>query len=217
MHIVKDTIANMPADISCDAFCERVTDAIHATYVANGFDLQQLWSHPEQRTTASCIIYSKWRKEIWMIGDCQCLIDGKLFGDPKPQEEFYAQKRADYIQHALSNGHSIEDFQTHDAGRDQIVDAIIESCRYQNVLFSVFDGFPVSMQHVGVVSCANAQEIVLASDGYPFLMPTLQESEDRLAQLLHDDPLCISIYKASKGLMKGYRSFDDRSYIRFVP
>ena len=72
------------------------------------------------------------------------------------------------------------------------------------------------MPHVSIVSCQQAKEIVLASDGYPFLMPTLQESEERLADLLRDDPLCISIYKASKGLMQGNKSFDDRSYVRFT-
>ena len=216
MHIVKEVIAQMPADISCEDFCQQVTCRIHDTYLAHGFDIQQLKDHPEQRTTASCVVYSERRKEVWMIGDCQCLIDGVLHGDPKPQEEFYAEKRAAFIRQALSEGHAISEFQQHDAGRDLIVPAIIESCRYQNVLFSVFDGFPVSMPHVSIVSCQQAKEIVLASDGYPFLMPTLQESEERLADLLRDDPLCISIYKASKGLMQGNRSFDDRSYVRFT-
>lgn len=216
MLIVKDVIRTMPADIACEDFCQRVTRRIHDTYVAHGFDVAQLQAHPEQRTTASCIVYSRQRKEVWMVGDCQCLIDGVLHGDPKPQEEFYAAKRADFIRQALADRHSIDEFQTHDMGRDLIIPAIIESCRYQNILFSVFDGFPVSMAHVAIVHCPEARELVLASDGYPFLKPTLRESEEQLARLLRDDPLCISTYKASKGLMKGNRSFDDRSYIRFT-
>lgn len=58
-------------------------------------------------------------------------------------------------------------------------------------------------------------EIVLASDGYPFLRPTLQESEAALRKLLAQDPYCIRSFVATKGTMLGNRSFDDRAYVRF--
>lgn len=57
-------------------------------------------------------------------------------------------------------------------------------------------------------------ELVLASDGYPFLKPTLDESEAMLASQLGNDPLCMNTFKATKGLMAGNKSFDDRSYLR---
>jgi len=47
------------------------------------------------------------------------------------------------------------------------------------------------------------------------LAETLQESESLLAKHLTDDPLNIGQFKATKGLLKGNRSFDDRAYIRF--
>lgn len=56
---------------------------------------------------------------------------------------------------------------------------------------------------------------MLASDGYPKLMPTLNESEAELQRLLEEDPLCIYENIATKGLNEGQTSFDDRSYIRF--
>ena len=59
-------------------------------------------------------------------------------------------------------------------------------------------------------------EIVLASDGYPRLMPTLRESEKELECLLAEDPLCIGDNIATKGLKVGQKSFDDRSYIRLT-
>lgn len=216
MLIVSDYIARMPAATTCFAFCDGVTQSIRHTYLSAHFDLHLLRDHPEQRTTASCIVYSRQRQEIWMVGDCQCLVDGVLYGDPKPQEARYARRRAEYIRNALRQGRTVADFQQHDEGRDLILPDIIDSCRQQNVDYSVFDGFPVNLDHVQVIDCRAAHEIVLASDGYPFLHPTLAESEAALAHLLRHDPLCIDLYPAAKGLMRGNISFDDRSYIRFT-
>ena len=59
------------------------------------------------------------------------------------------------------------------------------------------------------------QGVILASDGYPFLGDSLQESEEALKKQLEDDPLCINSFKATKGLMRGNKSFDDRCYVKF--
>ena len=58
--------------------------------------------------------------------------------------------------------------------------------------------------------------IVLASDGYPFLKPTLSESEEALEEQRRRDPLNITTFKATKAFRRGMNSFDDRSYIRFT-
>ena len=55
----------------------------------------------------------------------------------------------------------------------------------------------------------------MATDGYPFLCPTLEASEAELARQLADDPLNIGHFQATKACMKGNLSFDDRAYIRF--
>ena len=58
-------------------------------------------------------------------------------------------------------------------------------------------------------------EIILASDGYPLLRPTLQQSEQDLDRLLKEDPQCCRLYESTKGLKPGNKSFDDRTYVRF--
>ena len=74
----------------------------------------------------------------------------------------------------------------------------------------------VPINKVKVIDVADGgQDIVLASDGYPFLKNTLEKSEKALSEQLHNDPLCIRYFKATKGLMNGNKSFDDRAYIRF--
>ena len=91
-----------------------------------------------------------------------------------------------------------------------------EAMRRQNIDYAVIDGFPIPQQHVRKLTLDfRPWEIVLASDGYPFLCPTLQESEERLAHQLTNDPMNILDFKATKGLQPGNLSFDDRAYIRF--
>jgi len=88
--------------------------------------------------------------------------------------------------------------------------------RGQNINYSVIDGFPIPRQHVRVITLDfRPWELVLATDGYPFLCPTLQESEERLAWQKANDPLNIGQFKATKAFMQGNVSFDDRTYIRF--
>ena len=59
-------------------------------------------------------------------------------------------------------------------------------------------------------------EIVLASDGYPRLFPTLAESEQWLDDQRRRDPLNIGDFQATKAFHPDFNSFDDRSYIRFL-
>lgn len=63
---------------------------------------------------------------------------------------------------------------------------------------------------------ALGDDIVLASDGYPFLEPTLDQSERALAELKASDPHLISRFPTTKGFEPGLDSFDDRAYLRFA-
>lgn len=212
MLLVGECIKNLSAEASCEEFCQAITNIISSIYVKNHISTQLIAEHPEERLTCSAIIYSSSRHEIWMIGDCQCLVDGVLYDNPKPQEEKNAEKRIAYIQE-----HNIreEDILEHDEGRDHIINDIINSMHYQNKTFSVIDGTPVYMEGVKHINVSNAHEIVLASDGYPFLHSTLKESEAALHKILSEDPCCLHLYKATKAKMKGQKSFDDRAYLRF--
>jgi hypothetical protein len=214
MLLISDFIKKMKAEITCSEFCEQVTALIQNVYTEKKADIERLKTHPTERLTASAIIYSRYQNEIWMIGDCQCMTDGVLHTNTKPQEEEIASKRSVFITKALKNGKQTADFQTVDEGRNVILPELISSCSQQNLTFAVIDGFKIPLEKVKILRAGT--ENVLASDGYPILKNTLQESENLLHQQLHDDPLCIHQFKATKGLMKGNVSFDDRAYIRFT-
>lgn len=215
MELIHDMITEMPSQITCEGFCRVITEGLQEFYDYKGIDIQHLKDHSTERLTASCIVYSAFHQEIWMIGDCQCLVDGVFYDNPKPTEEVNAKKRSAFIKDALANGKTTEDFQTKDEGRLLILPDIITGCQKQNVTYAVFDGFPVYKDGVRMIPCKDSKEIVLASDGYPFLKNTLAESEQALKDLLTNDPLCIEKFFATKGVMKGNVSFDDRTYIRF--
>ena len=216
----------LKADASVDDFCQGVTAYIYnKVYEKLGVE-ERLKEHPEERLTASAILYSRTRNEVWMVGDCQATIDGKLYENGKPYEEKIARKRVELIEQGLSPAEA----------RKQIEPLLIEAMLSgQNKTYTVIDGFPIYQEGVKVValkmkpasSCietyfqehskpvSSLNEVVLASDGYPFLKPTLSASEASLAEQIANDPQNIHSFIATKGIVEGNKSFDDRTYIRF--
>ena len=226
----------LKADASVDDFCQGVTAYIYnKVYEKLGVE-ERLKEHPEERLTAAAILYSRTRNEVWMVGDCQAIIAGKLYENGKPYEEKIARKRVELIEQGLSPAEA----------RKQIEPLLIEAMLSgQNQTYTVIDGFPIYREGVKVVSVSDSSsvqdsvpasdsvpcsdsasasdtipssssEIVLASDGYPFLKPTLAASEAALAEQIANDPQNIHSFIATKGIVEGNKSFDDRTYIRFV-
>ena len=232
----------LKTDASVDEFCQGVTAYIYnKVYEKLGVE-ERLKEHPEERLTASAILYSRTRNEVWMVGDCQAIIDGKLYENGKPYEEKIARKRVELIAQGLSPAEA----------RKQIEPLLIEAMLSgQNQTYTVIDGFPIYREGVKVVSVSDScsvqdsvsssdscsvqdpvscsgsasasdtipsssSEIVLASDGYPFLKPSLAASEAALAKQIANDPQNIHSFIATKGIVEGNKSFDDRTYIRFV-
>lgn len=226
----------LKADASVDDFCQGVTTYIYnKVYEKLGVE-ERLKEHPEERLTASAILYSRTRNEVWMVGDCQAIIDGKLYENGKPYEQEIARKRVELIEQGLSPAEA----------RKQIEPLLIKAMLSgQNQTYTVIDGFPIYREGVKVVSVSDScsvqdsvpasdsvpcsdsvsasgtipsssSEIVLASDGYPFLKPTLAASEAALAEQIANDPQNIRSFIATKGIVEGNKSFDDRTYIRFV-
>jgi glycerophosphoryl diester phosphodiesterase len=145
------------------------------------------------------------------------LTSNLYYDNPKPDEAKLAAMRAEEACRQLSDGKTIDDLCRNDTARPVIIPRMIETMRNQNITYSVVDGFPIPRQHVLVIPLDfNPWEIVLASDGYPFLYPTLEESEKALQHQRQYDPLNIGPhFQATKAFHPDNNSFDDRSYIRF--
>ncbi len=211
MKLIASYIGKMKKDCSCHEFCLGVSHYLFKHYKKSEVD--RLIEHPEERLTASVIIYSRLRREIWMVGDCQCLVNGTFYDNPKPYEQELAEQRAQIIK---TSEKSHADFLREDTARQQIIPHMLQTMKNQNITYAVVDGFRIPEDKVRIITLDfTPWEIVLASDGYPFLCPTLEESEAKLAKQKETDPLNIGEFKATKAFMEGNNSFDDRSYIRF--
>lgn len=202
MTIIADYIKAMLADTTCDDFCtgitRRIADEYERTHLTN-----RMAVHPEERLCASAVIYSNLRHEVWMIGDCQTIIDGTFHDNAKPYEQHIARQRADLICSGMTPAdarHAIE---------PQLIKAMLEG---QNRQYAVIDGTPIYMPGVKIIHAEHC--VVLASDGYPTLHSTLAESEAALAHQTEHDPQNIHDFIATKGIVSGNCSFDDRTYIR---
>ena len=215
------------ADASVDDFCQGVTEYIYnKVYLPLGA-AERLAQHPEERLTGSAILYSRARREVWMVGDCQAIICGKLYENGKPYEQEIAEKRASLIKEGMNPAEARKQIEP------LLVKAMLDG---QNKSYTVIDGFQIYREGVRVVPLKMKQasndietyleerskpisspyEVVLASDGYPFLKPTLAESEEALAEQIANDPQNINTFIATKGIVEGNKSFDDRTYVRFT-
>ena len=214
METVCRCVASLPHDTDVAGFCRAATQAVRDEYARRNVDISYLAANPSERATASAVVYSAARGEVWLVGDCQCLADSVFYDNPKPAEATLAAIRSEAVRHALDNGRTVDDIMADDPGRRVIMPQLKAACAGQNTEYVVIDGFDIPINLVKVVDVSVCNEIVLASDGYPKLMPTLGQSEEQLETLLRLDPLCINLYKGTKGIRHGASSFDDRSYVR---
>lgn len=222
MLLVSRYIRRMPKTTTCQQFMKGVTAYIRKHYKKSM--LPRLAEHPEDRLTASVVVFSRLQREIWMIGDCQCMImdvdravaEGQYFDNPKPAETELAQMRAEEAHRQLEAGKTVEELLRDDTARPVIIPHMIETMHNQNITYSVVDGFTIPPQHIRTITLDfRPWELILASDGYPFLCSTLEESEEALRHQRECDPLNIGPhFQATKGFHPDFNSFDDRSYIR---
>lgn len=215
MQLVSRYIRRMPKTTSCEEFLRGVTAYVRKHYRRSM--LTRLAEHPEDRLTCSAVIYSRVQREVWMVGDCQCIIGDQYYDNPKPAEAELAAMRAVEVRRQLAQGKTQEELLSDDTARPLIIPHMLETMQQQNRSYAVIDGFHIPRQHVVTVTLDfQPWEVVMATDGYPFLHATLAESEQHLMEQRKKDPLNIGPdFQATKAFKTGFNSFDDRAYIRF--
>jgi glycerophosphoryl diester phosphodiesterase len=174
-----------------------------------------------ERCAACVLLYSRHHHQVWSVGDSQALVDGQLYCRSKASDDLLANVRAFFLETELLLGKTIEELQENDTGRAFITPLLKRDRLFQNNPAHpeyeswVMDGFLDPALGVVVTDIQELTEyLVLASDGYPEVFSTLDETEKRLAEILARDPLLFREFKSTKGFQKGQISFDDRSYLR---
>lgn len=224
METVREFIRKAAPTLDLPSFCHQATEMLREQYY-HYYDadiMDYMADHPEDRFCCSSIVYSRHHDEVWLIGDCHGIIRSHdkdtYMSNSKPQEAILARKRSDYLQKTMAEGMTIDEIRHHDPGRDIIIPEMRQEMNQgQNRWYSVIDGFPIPTSNIKVYdNISDATELILASDGYPCLCPTLTETEAYLMDCLDNDPLMIYRHPATKGWMHGTDSFDDRTYLRIA-
>ncbi|GCE04713.1 protein phosphatase 2C domain-containing protein [Dictyobacter aurantiacus] len=212
----------IPADATARQTVDILTAAIQALYKQHEVT-EIVQSEGVQRAIAAFIAVSFARKEIWLVGDCQCMIDQQLIQNTKEIDNVTANARSLFLAAEIAQGKTVDELRAYDPGREFILPLLKRQMTFQNnpvsgpYWFPIIDGFAVPDEGIRVVSLpAEATTVVLASDGYPYLKDSLEASEQALQEVLQDDPLLFRKYKSTKGVQSGNVSFDDRAYVKIT-
>lgn len=219
-EIIQQTIIKAKKDVTLVELLSSINKNLQERYETFGMT-EEIRENAWMAPTSCLICYSRFYNEVWQVGDSQCLIDGQLHTNNKPIDDITANARALFLEAEIKNGKTIENLLENDSGWDYIQPLIKQQYYLQNDKenqfgFEVINGYEVDMSRVKIIPVSpQVKTIILASDGYPTLKGTLEETEKDLKDLLEADPLCFRQFKSAKGLQKGNQSFDDRTYIKF--
>jgi hypothetical protein len=217
MRVVTDAIAALPSNA-------EVTDAVQKLTQALADSLPPA-STAEDRPAAVAAVYSAERREVWQIGDVGYWFEGIDADDTalrrKAVDDVAIGMRVAVLTAALLRGASQEDLAENDIGREAILPLLRSQWVFSNNLaagnlaYGVLNGLPVPGELVRVAPVPeHVRELVLASDGYPRILPTLAQTEENLKVLMARDPLCMGPLAGTKGLRPGAAGYDDRAYMR---
>lgn len=211
-----------PAATMEEAF-SALNNAIHSWYEGQGGS-GVFEAHPELRASAYCAIASVARREVWVLGDCQALISGSVHTHHKRVDSLMEELRAFMIEHLLLEGYSEADLLKEPSLVDRQLRPIMAlQPAFQNraeplsYTYAALDGFFSAYSAIICIPLTSAPvEVALATDGYPKIRSTLEASEEHLMRIIASDPLLYTEFRSTKGVVGTNRSFDDRSYLRFI-
>lgn len=208
------TVGTVLRDLTADATARSAVDLMTAA-----LDAERDGSSPES-PTACLLVLAAHRDEVWVVGDGWVAVDGTARRFGHPFEEAIASERARVLERALETT-DVASLMADDVGRAAVLPRLRREAGLANgddpSSFGRLDGRPVPDRLVQVIALPPYwRRVVLASDGYPRLGDSLEETERLLAERLERDPLMIEDPPATKGLAPGLVSFDDRSWLEIV-
>lgn len=212
------TLDLVAGDISAADCIEAMTDDLRREIAEHGPT-----PAPEDNPSASAVIYSLARSEVWRVGDCSWAGAGEAHRGGKQIDQVVAGARAAMLHALIDAGETVEELLATDPGRAMVLPLLEQQHRFRNAEsapsglgFGALDGTPVPSAFLEITPVSAGDEIVFTTDGYPQILPTLAQAEEYLAQDLATDPLRIGRHKSTKGVRPGKKSFDDRAYARFL-
>ena len=175
--------------------------------------------NPEERLQATIVIYSIHKAQIWRYGDCQYMVNDKAYTYEMKIDTLLSELRSVFLRLEMLRGVPISELSEHDPSQDILFPILKRQFLFSNkdcdYGFPVLDGFCQDFSFIETTDVPPDSVVILATDGYPKIHNSLAESEKYLCDLKQDDPLCITLYKSTRGFTNGKSSLDDRAYIKF--
>lgn len=214
------SLAGLDPGAAIRDFVAHVSEALARDIAreAPGFDLRG-----GDGPSATVVAWSAARREVWRVGDASWATPGTSNPGRKAIDDVAAHARAAFLRARLLRGDVVDMLARDDPGRTLVLPLLSIQHVFRNLddpdeplAFGAIDGTPVPERFQECWHVPDADELVLASDGYPAVLPTLDEAEAHLAATLARDPLRIGAMPSTKGVVPGTDSFDDRAYLRIA-
>lgn len=216
--VLERAIESLPPDMDAAGAVEALNEAVGREYARHGLELSQL--EPEEQLQASVLIYNVRRREIWSFGDCMLRINQQSYHNIKKGDIMLSDLRAFAVEAAVLRHQSLRDQGGVDYGREQILPFLKQFTLFANANssfgYDVINGGAIHRDRVKIYGVQPGDHVVLASDGYPRLFDTLEETERYLQQCIEKDPMCINQLRGTKGIAQGNVSYDDRCFLGFT-
>ncbi|MGE4584744.1 MAG: hypothetical protein AB7C91_08845 [Sphaerochaeta sp.] len=220
---ILETLSFLRGDETYVQVFSALNASIFRWYAMHGLE-QMASEHPNLRCSAYAAIVSRHHREVWVLGDCQARFEGVLLTRSKAIDTLMEGVRSLLIEHALATGYTKSMLLENPAIIQDRLKALMQlQPVFQNTKnrytysYSVLDGFFDAYAEIQIGKLPDTPvEVALASDGYPVLHPTLEQCEATLHAQLAEDPLMAFSHRATKPLIPGNLSFDDRSFLRIL-
>jgi hypothetical protein len=166
------------------------------------------------RPGASVVAYCLGRREVWRLGAGLFAIDGVINERRQPTKTLLGNLKKAIVEAAVLEGNkekaeeSFEEMLSLTRDLEKRLGSFANYDGPQEFSFPLLNGSLLPLGDIEIFRLPKgAKELVLASDGYARLFPTLEESERHLDSIASIDPLAV-VFDSSNRLP------DDRSYIR---
>lgn len=217
-EVIERAIHELAPDADARVFADTLAAALSSAVTASigevGDDIR--WP------VAVVACASAHRREVWRIGDCNVVVDGRTFPGMSRVGDATGRFRAAVNAALMAKGLSRSEVLASDPGAKAARALIDIQQHLTNVVgpwgFGCVNGRRVPDEYIEIMSLPEGPtEVILASDGFPVLLPTLQQSEIALADLIQRDPAAIDeLWAISKSTRPGANAPDDRAYLRLV-
>ena len=151
IKIVEKEFANIPINTNFIDLVRQLTNVIKDFYLKNNL-YEHMKSNPVDRFSASLVIYSNYHNEVWMIGDCQCMVGKTIYTNHKIIDDIIGNIRAFFLEAEIAQGKTVNELIQNDSGREFILPLLIRQSLFQNTRidsiynYSVIDGFEVNLK-----------------------------------------------------------------------